>query len=205
MAGACSRSTESPRPTTAVDDAATRAGTEPRVDPEAQPEPEPEPEHDVEPEPDGETETPNGAELAEPPPRPSRTGPPTDAPTGSVNPSQPAPEAEAEAPKSPSPNVDLSFQGKPLFIENDPLETSGVPICVVFIRGLAECWPRIDPETRELIEDLLTEMINGARSLKRAFVREKACEMGWDFATRILAPRCPGVFPAEKPPTANDD
>ena len=56
MAGACSRSTESPRPTTAVDDAATRAGTEPRLEPEAQPEPEPEPERDVEPEPDGETE-----------------------------------------------------------------------------------------------------------------------------------------------------
>ncbi|HRE89862.1 MAG TPA: hypothetical protein PK095_12060, partial [Myxococcota bacterium] len=130
-----------------------------------------------------------------------RTGPPTDAPTGSVNPNLPDLGAEAKAPKSASPNVDLSFQGKPLFIENDPLETSGVPICVAFIRGLSECWPKLDPELRELTGELLAEAVNLARSLKRPLVRERACEMGWEL-TSAFAPKCPGVFPAEKPPTA---
>lgn len=161
------------------------------------------------PEPLAEPEAATGGAPAEPPTRPRPDRAPTEAPTGSVNPNLPAPGVEpgsgSNQDLAPSPNVDLSYKGKPLFIEDDPLETSGVPICGMFIRGLRECWPKLDTEVRELTGELFTESVNLARSLKRPFVRQRACEMGWDLVTKALAPRCPGVFPVEKPPTASDE
>lgn len=160
------------------------------------------------PEPPAEPETATDGAPDEPPIRPRPDRAPTEAPTGSVNPNLPAPELEpgggSDKDLAPSPNIDLSYQGQPLFIENDPLETSGVLLCGTLIRGLRECWPKLDPEVRELTGELLAEAVNLARSLKRPFVRERACEMGWDLA-RLYAPRCPGVFPAEEPPAADGE
>lgn len=162
-----------------------------------EPEPEPEPEIDVDLE-----------EAAPPAPRPRAS--PTDAPVTSVDPTRPvigsdengeAAESVVARAAARSPNIDPSYEGGPMFRDDDPLVRDGIPICVALIRGLEECWPKVDPEIRELTAELVASMLNGARALKRPFVRERACEMGWDSLPGMYGSYCPGAFSAQRPPT----
>jgi hypothetical protein len=107
-----------------------------------------------------------------------------------------------------SPNIDPTWTREgiddvPVFPDDDPLVTSGIPVCRAFAEGMKACRPKLDPETRALLDPLIASILNSARALRRPHVRLKACEMGWNSLPAMLEKYCPGSFdptiPRESP------